>query len=208
MKKYLIGLILFVTCSNSPISYNSDLQDIKHVSDMITNQEIDSIIIANDHSNATVYFKSDTINDYFIGKSSLKVINSNFADKDLPWVKNAVVMGNWISDTSHYTAFYTINLYHDSIPFSAITDSSTIPIDTLKLLMRYLMDSTVGYINQTYMKIPIDSITHISWGSGIKMQQPMDDGWIRIYTFHFYNYVLSNFSVINKKTGIIIQIIK
>jgi hypothetical protein len=208
MKKYLIGLILFVSCSNNPISYNSDEQDIKHLSDLITSQEIDTVIIADDNSTATVYYKSDTINDYFIGKATLKVMNSNFADKALPWVKNAVVMGNWISDTSHYTAFYTISLYHDSIPFSAITDSSTMPIDTLKLLMRYLMDSTVCNINQTFMKIPIDSITYIRWGSGIKMQQPRDDGWIRIYTFHFYNYVLSNLFVIDMKTGIIIQIIK
>jgi hypothetical protein len=207
MKKYLIGLILFVSCSNNPISYNSDEQDIKHLSDLITNQEIDTIIIADDNSTATVYYKSDTINDYFIGKSTLKVMNSNFADKALPWVQNAVVVGNWISDTSHFTAFYTISLYHDSIPFSAITDSSTIPIDTLKLLMRYLMDSTVRSINQEEIIIPIDNITYIRWGSTISLRLQGDDGSLTVYTFRFYNNILSNLVGIKRLPPIEINVI-
>jgi hypothetical protein len=208
MKRYLIGLILFVSCSNNPISYNSDKQDIKHVSDMITNQEIDTIIIANDHSNATVYYKSDTINDYFIGKSTLKVMNSNFVDKALPWVKNAVVVGNWISDTSHFTAFYTISLYKDNIPFLATTNNSTIPKDTLKLLMRCLMDSTVRYINQKEVKIPIDSITYLKWGSTISLRQQRDDGSLTTYSFYFYNNVLSNLIAVRQGTIIVIKIKK
>jgi hypothetical protein len=208
MKKYLIGLILFVFCSNNPISYTADEQDIKHLSDLITNQEIDTIIIADDNSTATVHYKSDTINDYFIGKSSLQVMNRNFIDKASPWVQNAVVAGNWISDTSHYTAFYTISLYKDTIPFLATTNNSTIPIDTLKLLMRYLMDSTVQYINQKEVKIPIDSITYIKWGSTISLRQQRDDGSLTTYSFYFYDNVLSNLTGITRLPPIPIDLIE
>jgi hypothetical protein len=156
--------ILAISCSNVAINPSPDLSDqqaIEAISGKITDMPIDSISTA-ENGRVIVYYKSDSINDYVTFHGYLWVYDSQTIDSSFRTL-NHVREGKWMSDPIYLTTYRVINMYSDSIPFEARTYDK-IPIDSLRIFLRFLRDSTAGMCNSFgCIENSLDSIDAISW---------------------------------------------
>jgi hypothetical protein len=196
MNKCSIVLILLLGCSTNPVSTNNDRRDIEKISEAITSEHIDSILIS--RSDATVYFKGDTIDSFRVRYPYLRVFHKEFIESaEYLRPTNQVSEGNWISGKSLYHNSYTIDLTRDSIPFIATT-YDTFSINSLKNFLKYLTDSTICG-NFGCVDMPIDSIRTLAWHEdndtniiNISRQTSRYEGIS--YLFKYLNGVIVNWS--------------
>jgi hypothetical protein len=171
----------------------SDRQAIETISGHITNSRIDSISMS-EKSIAVVYYKFDSINAYFSRGSYLYVFNVHSLDTSSPLSSQTpVYCGNWVSDSSCLYKFLNVDLHSDLIPFSA-TIHDSISIDSLRMFLRYLKDSTLCTVSHCY-RVPLDSVDALAWYYKqdtviIEMSQTQGHYYGLSYTFKWFGDTL------------------
>jgi len=196
----LLASLLVVSCShvtsNSPGT--TDRQAIETVSGRITDMRIDSISMT-DNRPAIVSYERDSIDAYHSVGAYLYVFNVRSLDTSSPLSSHTPVRcGNWVSDSSYLEKFMIVNMYSDSIPFSGIVYDS-ISIDSLRMFLRYLRDSTVCYFSGC-LRVPLDSINDISLYHDqdtvlVEMSQPNGNYYGLSYGFKWFGDTIKLSSV-------------